>query len=45
MIKLAKKLGFQEEARFRNARIVEGKLYDSIGMGTLKTEWHENLSD
>ncbi len=45
MIKLAKKLGFQEEARFRNARIVEGKLYDSIGMGILKTEWHENLSD
>jgi RimJ/RimL family protein N-acetyltransferase len=39
MIKLSQKLGFREEARFRNARIVDGKYYDSIGMGILREEW------
>jgi len=39
MMKLADKLGFKLEARFRNARIVNGKYYDSIGMGMLKNEW------
>lgn len=39
MIKLGTKLGFVTEARFRNARIVNGKYYDSIGMGILREEW------
>ncbi len=39
MIKLAKKLGFLEEACFRKARIVKGAYYDSIGMGILREEW------
>ena len=39
MIKLSQKLGFKQEARFRNARIVDGKYYDSIGMGILREEW------
>jgi len=39
MMKLGKKLGFKEEARFRNARIVKGQYYDSIGMGILREEW------
>jgi len=42
MIKLAEKLGFQEEARFRKARIVKGKYFDGLAMGILKEEW-ENL--
>jgi len=40
MIKLGEKLGFKMEARFRNARIVNGQYYDSIGMGILKDEWN-----
>jgi len=43
MIKLSEKLGFKEEARFRNARIVEGKFYDSIGMGILREEWKKGF--
>jgi RimJ/RimL family protein N-acetyltransferase len=39
MIRLAKKLGFREEARFRKARIVEGKYYDGMGYGVLREEW------
>ncbi len=39
MIKLGKKLGFKQEACFRKARIVQGKYYDSIGMGILREEW------
>lgn len=39
MMKLATKLGFMEEARFRKARIVKGEYYDSIGMGILREEW------
>lgn len=39
MIKLSKKLGFKEEARFRMARVVNGNYYDSIGMGLLRSEW------
>ncbi|WP_413290462.1 GNAT family N-acetyltransferase [Bdellovibrio sp. HCB337] len=37
--KLALKLGFQQEACFRMARIVEGKYYDSLGYGILRSEW------
>ena len=39
MMKLAEKLGFVEEARFRNARIVEGEVYDGMGYGILREEW------
>ncbi|MBK8902171.1 MAG: GNAT family N-acetyltransferase [Anaerolineaceae bacterium] len=41
MMRLAQKLGFQEEARFRDARIVDGKYYDSVGCGILRREWQE----
>lgn len=40
MIKLAEKLGFHCEAKFRNARIVNDTYYDSLAYGILKTEWH-----
>ena len=39
MMRLAEKLGYQEEARRRKARIVEGKYYDSMGYGVLREEW------
>lgn len=39
MIRLAAKLGFQEEARFRKARIVNGEYYDGLGYGILREEW------
>ncbi|MEO1264031.1 MAG: GNAT family protein [Bacteroidota bacterium] len=41
MVKLGEKLGFQQEACFRKARIVKGKYYDSIAMGILRTEWEQ----
>lgn len=41
MIRLAEKLGFQLEARFRKARIVEGKYYDALGFGILREEWRK----
>lgn len=41
MMKLAEKLGYTQEARFRKARIVEGQYYDSIGYGVLREEWAE----
>ncbi len=39
MMRLALKLGYQEEARFRMARIVEGQYYDGMGYGVLREEW------
>jgi len=39
MIRLAKRLGFKEEARFRDARIVKGEYYDGLGFGVLRREW------
>ena len=39
MMKLAEKLGYQEEARFRMARVVDGEFYDGMGYGVLKSEW------
>ena len=38
MQKTALKLGYKEEARFRNARIVEDIYYDSLGFGILRKE-------
>ena len=39
MMRLAQKLGYREEARFRNARIVDGQYYDGMGYGILREEW------
>ncbi len=39
MVKVAEKLGLMEEARYRQARIVKGKYYDSVSYGILKEEW------
>ena len=39
MMALATKLGYQLEGRFRNARIVQGEYYDSLGYGILRHEW------
>lgn len=39
MMRLAEKLGFREEARFRDARIVDGAYYDGMGYGMLRAEW------
>ena len=45
MMRLAEKLGYQQEARFRNARVVEGKLYDGLGYGVLREEWSARYPD
>jgi len=45
MMKLAEKLGFTLEARFRKARIVDGQYYDSIGYGILREEWKNKNSE
>jgi putative hydrolase of HD superfamily len=39
MMALAEKLGYVEEARFRQARFVNGNYYDSVGYGVLREEW------
>lgn len=39
MMRLATRLGFLEEGRFRNARIVDGSHYDALGYGILREEW------
>lgn len=39
MVRVAEKVGYQEEARFRMARIVNGSYYDGLGFGVLRTEW------
>lgn len=39
MMRLAEKLGYREEARFRKARIVQGQYYDGMGYGILREEW------
>ncbi len=39
MMRLAEKLGYQQEARFRKARIVRGAYYDGMGYGVLREEW------
>lgn len=39
MMRLAHKLGYREEARFRKARIVDGTYYDGLGYGILHEEW------
>ncbi len=39
MMRLAEKLGYREEARFRQARIVGDEFYDGLGYGILREEW------
>jgi RimJ/RimL family protein N-acetyltransferase len=39
MMRLAQKVGYKEEARFRKARIVDGQYYDGLGYGILREEW------
>lgn len=41
MLRIGRHLGFTEEARFREARTVHGVPYDSIVMGVLRREWHD----
>ncbi len=45
MMRLAEKLGYRLEARFRKARIVRGEHYDSLGYGILSEEWRERYPD
>jgi len=39
MIKTAQKIGMKEEACIREVRTVDGKYYDAIKMGILRSEW------
>jgi len=39
MMRLAEKLGYALEARFRKARIVKGAHYDGLAYGVLREEW------
>ena len=41
MMYLALKLGFQQEARLRKVRYYQGKYYDSVKYGMLRSEWLE----
>ena len=40
MMRLAEKLGYQLEGRFRMARIVKSEYYDAMGYGILREEWN-----
>ncbi|MCB0063276.1 MAG: GNAT family N-acetyltransferase [Caldilineaceae bacterium] len=42
MVRLAEKLGFQEEMRLRQARIVNGDYFDAVGFGVLRQEWESH---
>ncbi len=39
MLRLAQKIGLQKEACYRDARIVDGRYYDSLSYGITKAEW------
>ena len=39
MLAVGRRLGFREEARFRDAREVRGRRYDSVVRGVLRREW------
>ncbi len=45
MMRLAEKIGFMEEARFRKARIVNGEYFDGLGYGVLREEWRDRYPD
>ncbi|EKO3922646.1 GNAT family N-acetyltransferase, partial [Vibrio metschnikovii] len=38
---LALKLGFEQEASLRKVRYYQGKYYDSVKFGVLRSEWLE----
>jgi RimJ/RimL family protein N-acetyltransferase len=42
MLAVGRRLGFAEEARFRDAREVRGRCYDSVVMGVLRDEWESS---
>ncbi|SDN87708.1 GNAT family N-acetyltransferase [Bacillus sp. OK048] len=42
MMKVAEKIGMKEEARIRQARIVDGEYFDAIKMGILRKEWERS---
>jgi RimJ/RimL family protein N-acetyltransferase len=44
MMKTAAKIGMSEEARIREARIVNGEYFDSIKMRILRREWESKRS-
>lgn len=39
MIRLARRLGFRQEARFREAYAARGRTYDRLALGLLRREW------
>jgi RimJ/RimL family protein N-acetyltransferase len=39
MLGVGRRLGFVEEGRFRDARVVRGQRYDAVVMGVLRSEW------
>lgn len=45
MIRLAGKLGYTLEARFRMARIVNGVHFDGLGYGVLRSEWEQRYPE
>ena len=45
MMKLAARVGMVEEARIREARVVDGVRYDAIKMGILRSEWCAHKKD
>lgn len=45
MVHLAKKLGYQQEACFRKARIVDGEYFDGLGFGILREEWQAKFPE
>jgi len=45
MMRLAEKVGYTLEARFRHARIVKDEFYDGIGYGVLREEWKQRYPD
>ena len=42
MMSLASKLGFKQEAVLRKVRYYQGKYYDSVKYGILRTEWESS---
>jgi RimJ/RimL family protein N-acetyltransferase len=42
MIRVGERLGFQREATFRNARLVEGTRYDAVRYGLLRETWEHS---
>ncbi|MEL6660820.1 MAG: GNAT family protein, partial [Bacteroidota bacterium] len=45
MMRLAEKLGLEQEACYRKARIVAGKYYDSLSYGILRAEWESKARE